>query len=422
MRSKLLKQEKAWVIIIIAFILLSLSQGLLKSIADFEEIDLVDDFFLLVLFVLSVIFAFNKKITIKKKDLFIFVFPAAFFVYLFITGFINRTSILVTAVSFRDYFQYFLFFIFLVVFFNEEMFQKVHFAILLIGVIEVLVATGQIILTNVKGTFHPDLIGGTMGESGSHILSSVLIFFVGYYLSKLIVNRKIRVIEAIYFVSVIIVLVFISFRTLLILSPLIILLYLIIIGMYKKRIFIIIVASAIVFMVIVGLVIHFTGFYVINIKDVLAEQASPEVGSRFFQIKYIFSNILDSPLKILFGDGPGTFFSKTCRFFNYDRWVWVANNVVKGYMQYSITVTEIGFIGLLGMISYYVLIIRNLRKKIFPAVSSGGRIIVYSTIFYVICYIFAGIGGNIFEWQEANLLLWFYIAYSYQVDYLGNKV
>jgi O-antigen ligase len=393
------------------FIFLTFVQGFAKQVINIEEIDLADDVFLLILFVLAVIFASLNKLSVSREYLFIFAFPFIFLVYLLITGVINNVPLIIALVSFRDYFQYILFFLFLVVFFNKYMFERVHNFILLLGILQILFAVGQIISTKISNTFYPDLIGGTIGRSGAHILSSVLIFFVGYYLSKIIFESKIDFKGILYLLAVVVLLIVISFRTLLILSPVIIFLHLIIIRMYRKKMFLIVAASVILLVIIAGLVINYTGIYAINIKGLIEEQMSSELGGRILQFKYILNDLLDTPLKLIFGDGPGTFFSKTCRFFDYERWSWVKDNIVRGYIQYVISLAEIGFAGILGIVAFYILIIRRLRNELAGNIPSSSKVIMSATIFYIISYLFSGAGGNIFEWQETNTILWFYIAY-----------
>lgn len=405
------RKNKIIISLAILFIFLTFVQGFVKQVINIKEIDLVDDLFLLVLFILAIIFASVNRLTINRGYLFIFIFPFIFLIFLLISAVINNVPLIIALVSFRDYFQYILFFLFLVVFFNKYMFERVHIFILLLGALQILFAAGQIISTKISNTFYPDLIGGTIGRSGAHILSSFLIFFVGYYLSRIIFEGKIDVKGALYLLAVIVILILISFRTLLILSPVIIFLHFIIIRMYKKRIFLIVAVSVILLVVVAGLVINYTGIYVINIKSLIEEQMSSELGGRILQFKYVLNELLGTPVKLVFGDGPGTFFSKTCRFFDYQRWSWVKDNIVKGYIQYVISIAEIGFAGILAVTAFYILVIKKLRNKLVANIPNSYKVIISATIFYIISYLFSGVGGNIFEWQETNTILWFYIAY-----------
>ena len=405
------RKNKIIISLAILFIFLTFVQGFVKQVINIKEIDLVDDLFLLVLFILAIIFASVNRLTINRGYLFIFIFPFIFLIFLLISAVINNVPLIIALVSFRDYFQYILFFLFLVVFFNKYMFERVHIFILLLGALQILFAAGQIISTKISNTFYPDLIGGTIGRSGAHILSSFLIFFVGYYLSRIIFEGKIDVKGALYLLAVIVILILISFRTLLILSPVIIFLHFIIIRMYKKRIFLIVAVSVILLVVVAGLVINYTGIYVINIKSLIEEQMSSELGGRILQFKYVLNELLGTPVKLVFGDGPGTFFSKTCRFFDYQRWSWVKDNIVRGYIQYVISIAEIGFAGILAVTAFYILVIKKLRNKLVANIPNSYKVIISATIFYIISYLFSGVGGNIFEWQETNTILWFYIAY-----------
>ncbi len=411
MNFTLSRKNKIIISLTMLFIFLTFIQGFVKQVISIEVIDLVDDFLLLVLFILALIFASINKLMVRREYLFIFIFPFVFLTYLLITGVINNVPLIIALVSFRDYFQYILFFLFLVVFFNKYMFERVHILILLLGVLQILVAAVQIISTKISNTFYPDLIGGTMGRNGAHILSSVLIFFVGYYLSKIIFERKIDIKGILYLLAVIVMLVIISFRTLLILSPVIILLHLIVIRMYRNKMFLIVAVSVILLVVIAGLVINYTGIYAINIKSLIEEQMSSQLGGRILQFKYVLNDLLDTPIKLIFGDGPGTFFSKTCRFFDYQRWSWVKDNIVKGYIQYVISLAEIGFAGILGIVAFYILVIRKLRNGLVDGIPKNFKVIISATIFYIISYLFSGVGGNVFEWQVTNMILWFYIAY-----------
>jgi len=405
------KKNKIIISLAVLFIFLTFVQGFVKQVINIEEIDLVDDIILMILFIFALIFALINNLSVKRDYIFIFLFPFIFLIYLLISGVINNIPLIIALVSFRDYFQYILFFLFLVVFFNKYIFERVHNFILLLGVFQILFAVGQIISTRISNTFYPDLIGGTIGRSGAHILSSFLIFFVGYYLSKIIYEKKINIKGILYLLAVIVMLIVISFRTLLILSPVIIFLYLIIIRMYRKKMFLIVVASVILLAVIAGLVINYTGIYAINIKGLIEEQMSSELGGRILQFKYVLNDLLDTPIKLIFGDGPGTFFSKTCRFFDYKRWSWVKDNIVRGYIQYVISLAEIGFAGIFGVLAFYILVIRRLRNELAGNIPSSSKVIMSATIFYIISYLFSGAGGNIFEWQETNTILWFYIAY-----------
>ncbi len=412
------KKNKIITTLTIIFIFLTFTQGFIKQVTNIEEIDLLDDLFLLVLFIFAIVFAVINNLSIERKYIFIFIFPFIFLIYLLISGVINNIPLIIIAVSFRDYFQYILLFLFLVVFFNQYMFKNVHNFILLFGALQVLFAAGQIIKTKISNIFYPDLISGTMGRSGAHILSSVLIFFAGYYLSKIIFEKKLNIKEILYLLAVIVLLIIISFRTLLLFLPVIIFLYLAIIRMDSKKKFLIIAAAVILLAVITGFIINYTGIYNINIKELIKEQTSANLGGRIFQFKYVINNILTNPVKLIFGDGPATFFSKSCRFVNYERWIWIKNNIVRGYSQYIISLAEIGLAGIIGILAFYILIIRRLRNDLTYNISNSSKVIISATIFYVISYLFSGVGGNVFEWQETNMLLWFYIAYCFII---GNN-
>jgi len=415
MNDRLLKKDKIIIAVTIVFIILSFIQGFIKQIVNIEEIDLIDDVFLLILFLFSVIFAFKYKLSIKRENLFLFIFPIAFFIYLFVTGIINKVPLITTAVSFRDYFQYIIFFFFLIVFFNEYMFGLIHNFILLFGILLLISSIYQIAIAVFLKNFHPDYISGTMGQSGAHLLSAVLVFYVGYYLSKITflgnINRK----EIIYLLSIIVLLIVIAFRTLLLFIPVILVIYMIITRLYRRRKILVITGIFLVSVFIILFIVDRTGLYVFNIRELFEEQITPRSGGRIYQLKYVLNNLLDNPIKQLFGTGPGSFFSKSCRYFNYERWLWVKNNLqIKGYIQYVITLAEIGFIGLISIIAFYILIIRKLKNDLYDYISNNLKVIIAATIFYIITYIFLGVGGNIFEWQETNMLLWFYIAYSYK--------
>ncbi len=418
LNSFFLKKDKLFIGLTAGFVFLTFIQGLITQYTRINEIDLLDDLILLILFITAVVYAFINNLYINKKYLFIFIFPFVFLIYLLISGVINHIPLIIVAVSFRDYFQYILFFLFLIVFFNKYMFELIHKFILLISVLLILFAVGQIIATKISNTFYPDLISGTFGRSGAHILSSVLIFFIGYYLSKILINRKIKIMEILHFLSLIVLLIIISFRTLLLLSPVIIFLFIFITRVYKKKYFYIITAAFTLIVIVFWFIIKYTDINIFNIRGLIEQQTSPDFGGRIFQFKYLFSNILDNPIKMFFGDGPGTFFSKTCRFFNYERWIWVKENIVKGYIQYVISLAEIGLIGIISIIVFYISIIRQFRKDLIQRIPNKEKIIISATIFFIISYLFSGVGGNVFEWQETNMILWFYIAYCCK---LGNK-
>jgi len=101
---------------------------------------------LLIFFLFSIIFAFKNDLSIKKNHLFIFISPFIFLTYLLITGVINNIPLIITAVSFRDYFQYILFFFFLIVFFSEYMFEIIHKFILFFGVVFLISSVYQIVM------------------------------------------------------------------------------------------------------------------------------------------------------------------------------------------------------------------------------------------------------------------------------------
>ena len=427
MNYRLSKKDKIIITITIVFVLLTFVQGFLKQIINIEEIDLIDDLILLIFFLLSIIFAFKDNLSIKKKYLFIFVFPFVFLVYLLITGVINNIPLIISAVSFRDYFQYILFFFFLIVFFNEHMFEFIHKFILLFGILLLVSSVYQIIRAIFLKDFEPDYITGTLGKGSSHILSTVLVFFVVFYFSKITFLRKISKKEISYLLLIIALLIVAAFRTLLLFFPVILIIYILITKIYRRKIFIIITAIILISFSIILFIVDKTGFYHFNIKYMFEEQLTPDSGGRIFQFKYILNNLLDNPVKQLFGTGPGTFFSKSTRYFNYERWIWVKNNLrMGGYIQYVITLAEIGFIGLVSTIAFFILIIRSFKNNLKKLISNNSKIILTATIFYIIIYLFLGIGGNIFEWQEVNMLLWFYIAYSYKIStknvFFGDRV
>jgi hypothetical protein len=111
------RKNKIIISLAILFIFLTFVQGFVKQVVNIEEIDLADDIFLMILFVLAVIFASINKLSVSRQYLFILIFPFIFLTYLLISGVINNVPLIVALVSFRDYFQYILFFLFLVVFF-----------------------------------------------------------------------------------------------------------------------------------------------------------------------------------------------------------------------------------------------------------------------------------------------------------------
>ena len=416
MNNNILKKDKLLIGLTAVFVLLTFMQGLITQYSNIKEIDLMDDLILLLLLIAAIVFALINNLQISRKYLFIFVFPFIFIIYLLISGIINHIPLIIIAVSFRDYFQYILFFFFLIVFFSTYMFEYIHKFIFIIAVLQSIFAIGQIISTKISNIFYPDLISGTLGRSGAHILSSVLIFFVGYYLSKIIIDKRIKIFEILFLLALIILLIIISFRTLLLFSPIIIFLFIVITRVYRKKYFLIIAAAIILFIILFWFIIKYTDINIFNIRSLIKQQVSPDYGGRIFQFTYVFGNVLDNPIKILFGDGPGMFFSKSCRFFNYERWIWVKDNVVKGYIQYVISLAEIGLLGLIGILVFYISVISRFRKDLMQKIPNKAKIIISATIFFIISYLFSGAGGNIFEWQETNMLLWFYIAYCYKLS------
>ena len=417
MNFKLVKKDKVIVAFTMIFVLLTFGQGLIKQIINIENVDLIDDLMLLIFFLFSIIFAFKNNLPIKKKYLFIFIFPFIFFVYLLITGVVNNIPLIIIAISFRDYFQYILFFFFLIVFFNEDMFGIIHNFILFFGILLLISSAYQIVRVIFQNNFHSDFITGTMGQSGAHLLSAVLVFYVGFYLSKANFIGRINKKEILYLLLIIILLIVAAFRTLLLFFPIILLIYVLINKIYRKRIFLIITAAALVSVFIILFIIDKAGIYHFNIRYMFQEQLNTNSGGRIFQLKYILNNLLDNPVKKLFGTGPGSFFSKSTRYFNYERWIWVKNNLkMEGYIQYVITLAEIGFIGLISIVVFYILMLKRLINNLNDNISNSYKVIIAATIFYIIAYLFAGIGGNVFEWQEANMILWFYIAYSYKIS------
>jgi len=416
MNLNLVRRDKVIIAVTALFVLLTFIQGFFKQIINVEQFDLVDDVMLLIFFLFAVVFAFKNKLRIKKKYLFVFIAPVIFLIYLLITGIINNISLIITLVSFRDYFQYFLFFFFLIVFFNEDMFAVIHNFILLFGILLLLSSTYQIVRVVLQNNFHSDFITGTMGQSGAHLLSAVLVFYIGFYLSKINFMGKISKKEIIYLVLIIILLIVAAFRTLLLFSPVILIIYVIINKIYRKKLFLIITAAGLAAVVILLFVIDKTGIYHFNIQYMFREQLTPDSGGRIYQFKYVFNNWLNDPVKQLFGTGPGSFFSKSARYFNYERWIWVKDNLkMEGYIQYVITLAEIGFIGLVSIFVFYILMLKRLINSLNDNVANNFKVIISATIFFVITYLFIGIGGNVFEWQEANMILWFYIAYSYKL-------
>jgi O-antigen ligase len=421
MSINLVKKDKIIIAVTALFVLLTFVQGFISQIVSIGQIDLIDDIILLVFFIFSVVFAIKNKLPVKKKYLFIFIFPVIFLVYLLITGIINNISLIITLVSFRDYFQYFLFFFFLIVFFNEEMFAVIHNFILLFGILLLLSSAYQIVRVVLQNNFHSDFITGTMGQSGAHLLSAVLVFYIGFYLSKINFIGRINKKEILYLLLIIILLVVAAFRTLLLFFPIILIIYVLINKIYRKKLFLIITAAVLAAVFVLLVIIDKTGIYHFNIQYMFKEQLNPDSGGRIYQFKYVFNNLLDNPVKQLFGTGPGSFFSKSARYFNYERWIWVKDNLkMEGYIQYVITLAEIGFIGLAGIFVFYILMLKRLINSINDLVPNNFKVIISATIFYVITYLFIGIGGNVFEWQEANMILWFYIAYSYKVS-SGNE-
>lgn len=417
MNFKLVKKEKIIIIITAVFIFLTFIQGFLKQIINIEKVDLIDDLILLIFFLPSIIFAFKDNLSIKKEYLFIFIFPFIFLVYLLITGVINNIPLIITAVSFRDYFQYILFFFFLIVFFNEYMFELIHKFILFFGILLLISSIYQIARALFQNNFHSDFISGTMGQSGAHLLSIVLVFYVGFYLSKITFLSRIGKIEILYLLLIIALLIVAAFRTLFLFFPLILIIYIWITKIYRRKNFLIATAIVLVSIFLILFIIDRTGIYHVNVRYIFDEQLTPESGGRIYQFKYVLNNLLDNPIKQLFGTGPGSFFSKSTRYFNYERWIWVKDNLkMKGYIQYVITLAEIGFIGLISIFVFYVLMLKRLINNLNDNISNSYKVIIAATIFYIITYLFLGIGGNVFEWQEANMILWFYIAYSYKIS------
>lgn len=420
MNYKLSKKNKIIIALTAVFVLLTFIQGLLQQVTKIGKIDLIDDAMLLVFFISSIVFAFKDSLSIKKEYLFIFIFPFIFFTYLLITGVINKIQPIIIAVSFRDYFQYILFFFFLIVFFSEYMFEIIHKFILFFGILFLISSAYQIVLDLFQSKFNADLITGTMGQSGAHLLSAVLVFYVGFYLSKIAFSGRIGKIEILYLLLIIALLIIASFRTLFLFFPLILIIYVLIAKIYRRKNFLIVTAVILVSVFIILFIIDRMGIYHVSIRYIFDEQLTSDSGGRIYQFRYVLNNLLNSPIKQLFGTGPGSFFSKSTRYFNYDRWVWVKNNLkMKGYIQYVITLAEIGFIGIAGIVAFYILIIRRLKNDLNNCISNNSKVIISATIFYIIVYLFLGIGGNIFEWQEASMILWFYIAYSYKVS--GNS-
>jgi O-antigen ligase len=417
MNFNLVKKDKIIVAVTALFVLLTFIQGFAKQIINIEQFDLADDVMLLIFFLFAVVLAIKNKFLVKKKYLFVFIFPVIFLIYLLITGIVNNISLMVTVVSFRDYFQYFLFFFFLIVFFNEQMFAIIHKIILFFGILLLISSAYQIVRVVIQNNFHSDFITGTMGQSGAHLMSAVLVFYIGFYLSKINFMGKINKTEIIYLLLIIILLVIAAFRTLLLFFPVILIIYVIINKIYKKKLFLIIAASSLAAVLILLFVIDKTGIYHFNIQYMFKEQLTPDSGGRIYQFKYVFNNLLDNPIKKLFGTGPGSFFSKSARYFNYERWIWVKDNLkMEGYIQYVITLAEIGFIGLISIFVFYILMLKRLINSLNDCIPNSFKVIISATIFYLITYLFIGIGGNVFEWQEASMILWFYIAYSYNVN------
>jgi len=417
MSFKLVKKDKIIIAITMVFVLLTFIQGFVKQIINTEKVDLIDDLILLIFFLLSIIFAFKNNLSINNEYLFIFIFPFIFLTYLLITGVINNIPLIIIAVSFRDYFQYILFFFFLIVFFNEDMFGIIHNFILLFGILLLISSAYQIARAVFQNNLHSDFITGTMGQSGAHLLSAVLVFYVGFYLSKINFIGRINKKEILYLLLIIILLIVAAFRTLLLFFPIILIIYVLINKIYRKKFFLIATAVVLISVSIILFIIDKIGIYHFNIRYMFEEQLTADSGGRIFQFKYLLNNLLDNPLKQLFGTGPGSFFSKSTRYFNYERWIWVKNNLkMKGYIQYVITLAEIGFIGIISIVIFYILIIKRLKNNLNDYIPNNFKVIISATIFYIITYLFLGIGGNVFEWQEANMILWFYIAYSYKLS------
>ena len=114
------RKNKIIISLAILFIFLTFVQGFVKQVINIKEIDLVDDLFLLVLFILAIIFASVNRLTINRGYLFIFIFPFIFLIFLLISAVINNVPLIIALVSFRDYFQYILFFLFLEYNLNSE--------------------------------------------------------------------------------------------------------------------------------------------------------------------------------------------------------------------------------------------------------------------------------------------------------------
>lgn len=376
------------------------------------EIELLDEMIiaLLTFLLLIIILSMLREISLSLFPyLGLFGLISAHFI---ISAFINSRPIIIGIISLRDVFQYLPFFWILLFFFDLEEYNKIFKLIIALLLIQIpfvlyqyLTAPGMV-----------DLYGGTMGHSGSHILSLSMGIGAIYFLAKWIRSGEIHYILGVILIGVVILLA--SYRTMILLFPLLIVLSFSKLFQLGRKRSIFIAAILVLLIVSIENVLNLFGIsYTLKLEALIHQQSSRKAG-RFLLLSYTQNLILRNRYTFLWGIGPGYYVSKTARNLvdsPYSRGLGsIINPSQKASMQYPITLGETGVIGLGLIIGLFIWIFYKIYRD-YNKVEDEYKPILLTTLMAMVLYLGSGVSGNIFEWQVPSLILWFLIAYSHRI-------
>ena len=399
-----------------AIVILTFLQGLLKDTLGFSHIGPIETELIDEIIIASTTFLLMLTFSILRKGMLPrfpylghFCLVVAHFI---ISALINGRSIIISVISLRDTFQYLLFFWILFFFFSFKEYKKTFNLIIGLLLIQVPFILYQYIV--MTGTV--DRFGGTMGQSGSHILSLSMGIGAIYFVAKWIYSGKIRYIFMI--MLAVIIILFASYRTMMLMLPFLSILFFYKLFQLGRRRSILIAITFSLLVVSIKSVLWIFGFnYTLVPKTLVYQQTLPAAG-RIMLLSYTTNLILEKPYTIIWGIGPGYYVSKTAKNLvdsPYSRELSdIINPAARYSMQYPITLGETGLIGLVLIIVLFIRIFLKIYRG-YNGLAEEYKPILLTTLMSIVLYLGCGVSGNVFEWQESSLILWFFIAYSHRI-------
>ena len=404
--------------LVIFTFLQDLLQYFLVSFGTF--FDLLDELILFVLFIV-VIISYQKRVQFRKFDWFIFIFVG----FYLLSSLVNLINPVYALIGFRDVLQYvFLYFIVLWSPLAKSECDGLVKLVFVFATLNVVVLFFQWIwfIGSTGSLFIEDSATGLMGINGAHILGFFLAMIALYYFTLAMYKPKDRP-KYVWFKLFILLfaIVLTSARALFFFLPLVLLLLVLInfkLILKKNPVFLSVFFILGLVAVLLLIVFADAGTATLRPSKLVDQQSSDLVeGSGANRVSFLgYSyNLLSESGNVLFGNGPGSYVSKTGMYFvgeftlRYVNDFPFENEFVSGGSQLNSVLVELGLVGtiflylLLFSMFFYLVRMRNKSDKSYFVLASAG---------VVLLYIFSSVVQKSFEIQVWSMMVWLMFALS----------